>query len=193
MQYVEDISKTNNGGLAHLRIKREVVRAYKNLANPERCPVELYKKYVLHVPTETSDNAFYLRALAKPKGEIWYYKKAVGEKCRVCEGHYTNHSLRRSSASRLYDAGMPEQVIQETTGHRSSDGVKAYKCTSSSLKRKASEILQGNLPKTKGDAKSKSMDDKPTDCEVDECVLTGDSSQRLVIATTKTKICISYK
>ena len=37
------------------------------------------------------------------------------------------------------------------------------------------------------------MDDKPTDCEVDECVLTGDSSQRLVIATTKTKICISYK
>ena len=109
------------------------------------------------------------------------------------EGHYTNHSLRRSSASRLYDVGMPEQVIQETTGHRSSDGVKAYKCTSSSLKRKASEILQGNLPKTKGDTKSKSMDDKPTDCEVDECVLTGDSSQRLVIATTKTKICISYK
>ena len=75
------------------------------------------------------------------------------------EGHYTNHSLRRSSASRLYDAGMPEQVIQETTGHRSSDGVKAYKCTSSSFKRKGSEILQGNLPKTKDDAKSKSMDD----------------------------------
>ena len=61
------------------------------------------------------------------------------------EEHYANHSLRRSSASRLYDAGMPEQVIQETTGHRSSDGVKAYKCTSSSLKRKASEILQGKF------------------------------------------------
>ena len=204
LQYVEDISKTNNGGLAHLRIRRKVVRAYKNLANPERCPVELYKKYVSHVPTETSDNTFYLQALAKPKGEIWYYKKAVGRetlgnvvkkimKNAGFEGHYTNHSLRRSSASRLYDAGMPKQVIQETTSHRSSDGVKAYKCTSSSLKRKASEILQGNLPKTKGDAKSKSMDDKPTDCEVDECVLTGDSSQRLVTATTKTKICISYK
>ena len=204
LQYIEDISKTNNGGLAHLRIKRKVVRAYKNLANPERCPVELYKKYVSYVPTETSDNAFYLRALAKPKGEIWYYKKAVGRetlgnvvkkimKNAGFERHYTNHSLRRSSASRLYDAGMPEQVIQETTGHRSSYGVKAYKCTSSSLKRKASEILQGNLPKTKGDTKSKSMDDKPTDCEVDECVLTGDSNQTLVIATTKTKICISYK
>ena len=61
-----------------MRIRRKVVRAYKNLANPERCLVELYKKYVSHVPTETSDNVFYLRALAKPKGEIWYYKKAVG-------------------------------------------------------------------------------------------------------------------
>ena len=29
LQYVEDNSKTNNGGLAHLRIKRKVVRAYQ--------------------------------------------------------------------------------------------------------------------------------------------------------------------
>ena len=30
---------------------------------------------------------------------------------------------------------------------RSSDGVRAYKCTSSALKREASEILQGSLSK----------------------------------------------
>ena len=42
---------------------------------------------------------------------------------------------------------MPEQVIVETTGHRSSDGVREYKCTSSTLNRKASEILQGTIPK----------------------------------------------
>ena len=75
---MEDISKTNNGGLCHLRIKRKVVRAYKNLTNVERCPVELYKKYLSHVPKEISDNAFYLRALPKPKGDVWYYKKAKG-------------------------------------------------------------------------------------------------------------------
>ncbi len=40
------------------------------------------------------------------------------------KGYFTNHSLRRSCATRLYDAGIPEQVIQETTGHRSSDGIK---------------------------------------------------------------------
>jgi integrase len=155
LQYNEDISKTNNGGLAHLRIKRKVVRAYKNLKNPERCPVDFYNKYLSHVPTTTSDNAFYLRVLPKPNGQIWYnYKKAAGRetlgnvvknvmKNAGFEGYFTNHSLRRSCATRLCDARFREQVIQETTGHRSSDGIKAYKCTSSSLKGKASGLLQG--------------------------------------------------
>ena len=52
LQYTEDISKTNNGGLSDLRIKRKVVRAYKKLTDVERCPVELYKKYLSHVPNE---------------------------------------------------------------------------------------------------------------------------------------------
>lgn len=78
LQYVEDVSKSNNGGLAHLRIKNKVVRAYENVEKPQRCPVKLYKKYISHVPLETSDNSFYLRPLQKPKGNIWYYKKAAG-------------------------------------------------------------------------------------------------------------------
>ena len=64
------------------------------------------------------------------------------------DGHYTNHSLRRSCATRLYDGtGVPKQLFQETAGHRSSDGVRAYKCSSSALKREASKILQGSLSK----------------------------------------------
>ena len=56
-----------------------------------------------------------------------------------------------------YDARMAEQVIQDTTGHRSSDGVKAYKCASFLLKIKANGILQGNLPQPQADAKSNNM------------------------------------
>ena len=37
----------------------------------------------------------------------------------VFEGNFTNHSHRRSSATRLYQSGVPEQVNVETTGHRS--------------------------------------------------------------------------
>ena len=47
LQYMEDVSKTNNGGLCHLRVKRKVVRAYKNSTNVWRCPVELYKNTCL--------------------------------------------------------------------------------------------------------------------------------------------------
>ena len=62
------------------------------------------------------------------------------------EGYYSNHSLRRTCATRLYDRGLPEQLIQEATGHRSVDGVRCYKHTSSSsAKRRASEIMQGCL------------------------------------------------
>ena len=152
LQYVEDVSKSNNGGLAHLRIKNKVVRAYENVEKPEHCPVKLYNKYISHVPSETSDNSFYLQPLPKPKGNIWYYKKAAGREMlgnvvkKVMgkagfDGHFTNHSLRRSCATNLYDNGVPEQVIQETTGHRSVEGVRAYKCTSSAMKRKMSAIL----------------------------------------------------
>ena len=63
LQYVEHVSKSNNGGPPYLQIKNKVVRAYENVEKPERCPVKLYKKYISHVPSETSDNSFYLRPL----------------------------------------------------------------------------------------------------------------------------------
>ena len=64
-------------------------------------------------------------------------------KCRCSsykkrEGYnYSNHSLRRTCATRLYDKGLPE-----TTGHRSTDGVRCYKYISSSAKRRAIELCE---------------------------------------------------
>ena len=75
---MEDESKSNNGGLAHLRIKNKVVRAYENVETPESYPVKLYKKYSSHVPSETSNNTFYLQPSPKTKGNIWYYKNVAG-------------------------------------------------------------------------------------------------------------------
>ena len=103
--------------------------------------MKLYKKYISHVPSETSDNSFYLRPLPKRKGNIWYYRKVAGRETlgnvvkKVMgkagfDGHFTNHSLRRSCVTNLYDNGVPEQVIQETTGHRSVEGVRVYTAVS---------------------------------------------------------------
>ena len=116
------------------------------------------KKYLSHVPNKVSDNAFLFARFAKTKwGNMVLQKGRRERNFRKCgkenyekvqfDGHYTNHSIRRSCATRLLDGGVPELLIQETTGHRSSDGVRAYKCTSSALQREASEILQGSLSK----------------------------------------------
>ena len=71
------------------------------------------------------------------KGNV--VKKVMGKD--GFDGHFTNLSLRRSCATNLYDNGVPEQVIQETSGHWSVEGVRAYKRTSSAMRRKMSAIL----------------------------------------------------
>jgi integrase len=35
----------------------------------------------------------------------------------------TNHSLRATGATRLFEANVPEKLIQERTGHRSIDAL----------------------------------------------------------------------
>ena len=92
---------------------------------------------------------FICRLCQSRTGKSGFTKRWPGKSRARFDGHYSDHSLRHSctSATRLYGGGFPEQLSQETTGHRSSDAVRAYKCTSSTLKRKASQILQGSLSK----------------------------------------------
>ena len=41
-------------------------------------------------------------------------------------GYKTNHSLRATTVTHLYHAGIDEQLIMERTGHHSVDGVRSY-------------------------------------------------------------------
>jgi len=58
-------------------------------------------------------------------------------------GNKTNHSLRATCATRLYNNSVDEQLIMERTGHRSTKGVRAYKRTSDTLLRNTSVIIDG--------------------------------------------------
>lgn len=66
----------------------------------------------------------------------------VGNLCKKAGfvGHYTNHSLRATAASRLYSAGVDEQLIAETTGH-SSNAIRRYKRTSIDQKKIISDHI----------------------------------------------------
>ena len=56
-------------------------------------------------------------------------------------GNKTNHSLRATSASELFKRGVPEKILQETTGHRSLEALRIYERSSEGQHKVASTIL----------------------------------------------------
>jgi hypothetical protein len=159
LRYTEDVSKTNQGGILHKDVKGKVVDAYES-TNEGRCVVRLFEKYVSKCPQKNRPDAFYLRPLQKcgragwANIPVWYACAPVGVNTlgsvvkRLCqeaqlEGFFTNHSLRATAATRLFRSGMSEQVVCETTGHRSATAVREYQRSGEVLKRSASAIVQG--------------------------------------------------
>lgn len=116
-------------------------------------------------PADGKCDAFYLRPLKYITATSWYadapvgvyvLQKTVGKLGEQAgfSGHFTNHSLRATAATRLYDAGVDEQLIAEKTGHRSS-AVRSYKRTQDAQLVKVSEIIHGkeNPPKEEDENK----------------------------------------
>ena len=69
------------------------------------------------------------------------------------EGYFTNHSLRATATTRLYDAQVDEASIMERTGHRSVNGVRTYK-RSEKLCELTSAVLNQDLKKNQTRRKS---------------------------------------
>jgi len=42
------------------------------------------------------------------------------------EAHISNHSLRASGTTQMYNHGIPEKTIQVRTGHKSINGLRVY-------------------------------------------------------------------
>ena len=154
LRYTEDTSKANQGGLKHKHITGKVVDAFENSTFPQRCVIRLYEIYMQHRPPNCSP--FYLRPLQCPASPIWYSSQPCGRHklsgivSGICKqgglpGFRSNHSLRASSATRMYDAGVDEQLICEVTGHRS-NAVRNYKRTTTEQKQKISKVIQGISP-----------------------------------------------
>lgn len=134
LKYIEDMSKCNQGGLKSRRIHRKEVKHYANASCPERCHVRIFEKYMSLCPTEGRDGALYLQPLLKFSGSVWYSRNPLGHntlrtmtatlaKEAGLSGNFTNHSLRATTATRLFHSGVSEQAIMDRTGHRSIEGM----------------------------------------------------------------------
>ena len=125
------------------KVSSKQVKHFENVGNPYRCFVRLFQLYLSKLPQDCPKNAFYFKPLQKYSASgVWFSKQPLGHNklhkmmSSICSaagisGYKTNHSLRATSASRLYQTGIDEQLITETTGHRSIEGVRSYnnKCT----------------------------------------------------------------
>ena len=58
------------------------------------------------------------------------------------EGFFTNHSLRRSGGTRLFNAGIDRKLVKEATGHKS-DAVDQYQVTSDQQCEAMSRVIAG--------------------------------------------------
>ena len=152
LKYSEDISKNHPGGLKGRKCNPKVVLHHETPNNPLHCFVRLFKLYQSKCPPDRPPGAFYLKPLKNPRGAYWYAAQPIGRDklngtvARICkaagiQGFKTNHSLRATAVTCLYHADIDEQIIMETTGHRSLEGVRSYKRTSDQQKESISDIL----------------------------------------------------
>lgn len=140
-EYTEFISENNQHRFKDINATNKCVRSYAQPGS-EGCVVRLLDAYLSKLPPNPS--VFYLRPLDCTPTECtkpWYGKSHVGvntlktlpelsEKAGIGV-HYTNHSLRATAVTRMYEKGVPEKIISEKLGHRSLKALRAYERTSS--------------------------------------------------------------
>lgn len=149
LEYTESMSKANRGGIKHRRFEPHKCRVYDN--NTDECPIKIYQKYINLLPEKRDESSFYFQPLSKPKPHVWFFLQSVGHNkleglvkgimsAAGFVGNFSNHSLRASTTTRLYRAGVSDQLIKEQTGHRS-NAIEAYKRTSHIQKRDVSRVI----------------------------------------------------
>ena len=121
-------------------------------SDKSRCPVHIVKKYLNLLPPKMCQK-LHLRPRAKFTPSVWFGDQPYGNHRvtstvkKMCAnagfvGKYTNHSLRATSASRMFANDIPEQVIKEITGHHS-EAVRTYKRTPDNIRERASSTITG--------------------------------------------------
>ncbi len=109
-----------------MKTKPKIVHAFENVDNLEHCIVHIFEKYLAKRPSQDPkcSKDLYLRPLAKPTYDrTWYscqalrlrvLSKVIAKLCYTggLEGHYLNHSLHSTAATRMYDSNLDEQQIR---------------------------------------------------------------------------------
>lgn len=160
-KYTEYISKNNQHRFKDINSTNKEVHAYAQPGS-QRCLVRLLDTFFKCLPSDAI--AFYQRPLVRFSADVSnpsYGKQRVGistlkkvlpDICAKsgCVGKYTNHSLRATAITRMYNGGVPEKLIAETSGHKSSKALRQYEHTSDEQQKAVTAVINNN-PSNKGD------------------------------------------
>ena len=97
----------------------------------------------------------------RPKSKIpadndspWYEAVAIGKNSlgafvkEICKDGglppRSNHSLRATGATTMFQANVPEKIIQSTTGHRCIDGLRRYERISTEQHQALSRVMMSS-------------------------------------------------
>ena len=164
--YREFTSKTRQGGIADRgKVNPRISYAFCSGFRP-RCFVELFRKYMFLGPKGNFHwPRFYVQTDPKwnPGSDYWYTNRPVGKNTigkyiqtmmeeAGIEGHFRNHSTRKSTCTRLFQEGVDPQLIKEQTGHKS-EAVMRYKKSNLAMKKQVSDMLNV-LPKEMEDIRN---------------------------------------
>ena len=81
------------------------------------------------------------------------------------EGFFTNHSLHRSGATHLFQAGVDRKLVKEYTGH-TSDAIDKYQITSDEQCEKLNSVISGEIKHKKGEQSNVEIDQNTCNLEV---------------------------
>lgn len=195
IKFTEDVvSKTNQGGLS-IKVSQPKVLTVYGCENPFRNVVRILEKYLSLLPVPTKCAALY-RYPATGRSftcRTWFSDRPLGvnsikkivknlaEKAGL-KGHFSNHSLHATCATRLFEAGVDKQLIKNVTGHRS-DSVRDYKRTNQKLLSEAQKMVscvgeggkEGSVPDKVAEKRS-----VPKEFDIDEYELSKEKIQRFV-------------
>ena len=147
-------TKTRSGAITDTRSL--IPKAFRNTADPNRCPVNMYLIFEMHRPgnMQRDDAPFYLAVKHNriPTDPIWYKSQAMGvnklgsfmrdmTKAAGISGRKTNHSVRKMTTTTLLHAGYTPTNIKAITGHKNEASIANYAVPSGQQHRDMAQIL----------------------------------------------------
>ena len=152
--YVQNGSKNYSG--VHQNVGNKVVPVYASPEKRPRCLVFLLDLYFSKFPPKGLEmDIFYLRPKQNANSDVpWYECAAVGKHKlntfmeSICldagVSKKTNHSLRATGTTALFNAGVPEKNIRDVTAHRSNSLHLYERPTEQQMKEVSGVLMNGS-------------------------------------------------